>query len=241
MPPNSYTRGSAASLQGLIITEVQKESPTNDFGYPYLLQALGDERNRTKILWTQLFEKSSPTDIKRVAFSSSHKHLLLLVTSFLIKKKGFLLPFEEREKLCLQASRTEECPAPHQNAAVTFTVTLLPLRGDRGCLRPDHEVTPSPRQTPVWAVRECEAGGEGAQTVAETLQCFREPCAGGGLSQLLPILKRGDHLHKLLPGCSPACWQHRVGAAILCVSAQRDEEVVWGEVPGQIQKSLWEK
>lgn len=81
----------------------------------------------------------------------------------------------------------------------------------------------------------------GGPTVAETLPCFREPCAGGGLSQLLPVLKRGDHLHKLLPGCSPACWQHRVGAAILCVSAQRDEEVVWGEVPGQIQKSLWEK
>lgn len=98
MPPNSYTRGSAASLQGLIITEVQKESPTNDFGYPYLLQALGDERNRTKILWTQLFEKSSPTDIKRVAFSSSHKHLLLLVTSFLIKKERFFTSiWRERE------------------------------------------------------------------------------------------------------------------------------------------------
>jgi len=34
----------------------------------------------------------------------------------------------------------------------------------RGCQGPHREVTPSPRQTPVRAVGECEAGGEGART-----------------------------------------------------------------------------
>lgn len=88
---------------------------------------------------------------------------------------------------------------------------------------------PGPRRLSTWL---------GARTAAEMLPSFTEPCAGGVSSQLLPVLKRGDHLHKLLPGCSPACWQNRVGVAILYVTAQRDVEVVWGEVPGQNQKSL---
>lgn len=64
--------------------------------------APGDEGNQARISWIQLFEKSSPVDRRRVAFSSSHKHLLLLVTSFLIKKEKdfFSSLFEERQKLC---------------------------------------------------------------------------------------------------------------------------------------------
>lgn len=63
-----------------------------------LSMAPGDEGSQARISWIQLFEKSSPV----VAFSSSHKHLLLLVTSFLIKKEKdfFSSLFEERQKLC---------------------------------------------------------------------------------------------------------------------------------------------
>jgi len=94
MPPTACTWGTCSSLVGVnnyTGTRVRHHQWRWLLYLQWAVQPVpdwasrGDERNQAKISRIQLFKKSSPTDIKRIAFSSSHKHLLLLVTSFLIK------------------------------------------------------------------------------------------------------------------------------------------------------------